>query len=298
MSASDAARSLVAAQLEALTAGGQPLSGGGHRATVNLAENYTPAGHATRTRRELRRQVIARYLARQNTVARGGVAALLTAGPPGAGKTTALGGLGLATPDWRLLDADLIKDYLVDDAVNSGRYDDLLTYELADGHPITPAELGSLVHVESVSILDDIRVECLRRGENVIIEGTLGWAPYAAQILDELLASGYHDVRILDVEVAAPVARERAVQRWWNGRRERFDARKGPGGRYVPVAVIERLFPDPLQPRSVCAVHARELFESDAAGDAATVTLTLCDSTSGRLVVSEEERRHKGHQSR
>src|SRR5699024_9190057 len=99
---------------------------------------------------------------------------------------------------------------------------------------------------------------------------------------------GYEEVRILDVEVATPVARERALRRWWNGRRERFDTGQGPGGRYIPAAVIERLFHDPPQPRSEYAANARAGLASDAAGGGATVTLTLYDSTSGRLVVSEE----------
>lgn len=47
MSASNAARSLVAAQLEALNARGQPLFGGGDRATVNLAVIYLHMAHAT-----------------------------------------------------------------------------------------------------------------------------------------------------------------------------------------------------------------------------------------------------------
>lgn len=136
----------------------------------------------------MRRAIMARYLARQSDVLREGKAALLTAGPPGAGKSAALDQFGLAACGWRRLDADIVKEYLIEHALGSGRYDDLLDRQLADGHPIMPAELASLTHIESVSILDDIRAECLRHGENVVIEGTLGWAPYGARLLDELLA--------------------------------------------------------------------------------------------------------------
>jgi hypothetical protein len=198
-------RSAVAAQLEELTAPGGALFGGA-RDTVTLPGNYTPAGYPTRARRQLRRQIIDEYLLLQSGVPREGAAALLTAGPPGAGKSTAVDLLDSAMSRWRRLDADLVKEYLVADAVASGDYDDLLGRMLVDGGPVMPAELASATHVESLSILRDIREECLRRGENVIIEGTLGWAPDGAQLLGELLAAGYQDLDILDVEVPIDAA--------------------------------------------------------------------------------------------
>jgi hypothetical protein len=250
-------RAVVAAQLEELTAAGGALSSSGPRATIRLSDNYTAGGHPSRRRRRLRREVIARYLARRRDVRRESRVALLTAGPPGAGKTTALNDLGLATRGWRRLDADVVKEYLVEDAVQSGRYADLLGRELADGHPIMPAELASLMHIESVSVVDDIRVECLRRGENVIIEGTLGWVPYGV------------------------VA----------GRGERAAGGGGWGGRYTPTAVIDRLFTPADAPRSVCAANARALFDSPAARDVAIMTLTVHDSTSGALAIAKHQRR-------
>lgn len=285
------ARSAVAAQLEELTAPGGALFGGG-RDTAKLPVNYTWAGYPTRVRRQLRRRVIDEYLSLQTGVPREGAAALLTAGPPGAGKTTALDRLGSAVSGWRRLDADLVKEYLIIDAVASGYYDDLLGLDLADGQPIMPAELASATHIESLSILQDIRDECLRRGENIIIEGTLGWAPHGAQLLGELLATGYRQLDIVDVEVTAGIAREQVLRRWWACRQKRIATGSGLGGRYVPAAVIDRLFPDPAEPHSICAEIARALFESDAAADLASVTLAVHDSTSGS-VVSHTSRRQR-----
>jgi len=51
---------------------------------------------------------------------------------------------------------------------------------------VMPRELAGLVHTESVLILDRLRDMCLRRGENVVLEGTLVWAPAARMLLDEL----------------------------------------------------------------------------------------------------------------
>jgi len=289
--AASGARALVAGQLERLAAVGGPLASSSARDTMELAQHYTPGGLPTRARRRFRRDVLASYLDRQPEVPREGKAALLTAGPPGAGKSTALDELGLVMQGWRRLDADVVKDYLVADIVRSGYYDDLLSYQLADGQPILPAELASLTHRESVSILDDIRQECLRHGENILIEGTLSWAAYGAQLLGELVNRDYQDVTIVDVEVPVELARERALQRWWDGRQERIATGQGLGGRFTPASLIARAFPDPNDQHSVCAANARALFDSEAGSDFAVITLTVHDSTSGRLVIDTQQRR-------
>ena len=239
--AEDELRARVAAQLEALAGSDGPLATNSPRSTVAVAANYH-RGQATVHRRAFRAEVKAAFRARQTSVRREGKAALLTAGPPGAGKSSALDRLGLADDGWRRLDADILKTFIVEDAARSGRYDDLLERRLADGHPVMPAELASLAHVESLSLLDDIRTGCLARGENVIIEGTLIWAPAGALALDELLDHDYADVTVVDVEVSAATAHDRATQRWWDGLQERIESGSGLGGRFTPAAAIDRAY--------------------------------------------------------
>jgi len=65
----------------------------------------------------------------------------------------------------------VVKDYLIEDLVDGGRYDVLLGQLLTDGYPIMPAELATLVHEESAEFLNQLRVRCLAGGENVVIEG-------------------------------------------------------------------------------------------------------------------------------
>lgn len=48
----------------------------------------------------------------------------------------------------------MVKDYLIEDLVGGGRYDDLLGQMLTDGYPIMPAELATLVHQESAAFLN------------------------------------------------------------------------------------------------------------------------------------------------
>lgn len=64
--------------------------------------------------------------------------------------------------DYRVIDADIIKDYLIEEAINGGVYDHLLAEILADGYALAPRELSGLVHLESVKLADQIRRTCIR----------------------------------------------------------------------------------------------------------------------------------------
>lgn len=290
--AGDELRARVAAELEALAGPGGELSTNSPRATVAAAVNYH-RGRPTVEREDFRAEVKAAFLGRQRSVRREGKAALLTAGPPGAGKSSALNQFGLTDDGWRRLDADVLKEFIVDDAARSGRYDDVLSFQLADGHPVMPAELASLAHAESLSLLDEIRGECLSLGENVLIEGTLIWAPAGGLLLEQLLAHDYEDVTVVDVEVNAATAHERATQRWWDGRAERIETGAGLGGRFTPAGAINRAYPAGSS-RSVCAANARALFDSPAARDVATMRLRVLDSTDSRGPVEERYERLSG----
>jgi len=259
----DDLRARVAAELTDLLAYDGPLSPSGSRSTMMAPQNFRH-GDVTPARRELRQELRGRYLARQPNVVMEGEAALLTAGVPGAGKSRAVERLGVVDEGWRRLDADVVKDYLLEYLVGGGRHDDLLGELLADGYPIMPAELATLVHEESVVFLDQLRAQCRSRGENVVIGGTLSWPPAGERVLGELVRRGYREVRIVDVEVASGVAHEQALNRWWRGRQERI-AGQGLGGRFVPAEAIDRAFPDPANRYSVCAANARALFDSSTA---------------------------------
>ncbi len=288
-------REPVAAELTALLAYDGALSPAGSRSSVMQPQNFRRAS-PTPARRQLWRDLRSRYLARQPNVAREGRAALLTAGVPGAGKSRTVDQLGVIDDGWRRLDADVIKDYLIEDLVEDGRYDDLLEQLLTDGYPIMPAELATLVHEESIAFLGQLRSRCLARGENVVIEGTLSWPPAGEQVLGELVRRDYRDVTILDVEVPRITAHEQALQRWWRGRRDRI-AGRGMGGRFVPGDAIDRAFLNPADRHSVCAANARALFDSSTARALPIITLTVYDSTGAAPVTETHQRRAGALQS-
>lgn len=281
-------RAQVAAQLDRLL-GLPELDARGPRASIMIAANYY-RGQRTPARDRLWSQMTDRYLARQPAVTREGRAALLTAGVPGAGKSSAVAQLGGVDEGWRRLDADIVKDYLVEDVTAAGLLDDLLKRELADGHPVMPAELAALVHLESVAFIDELRAECLAQGENVVIEGTLSWPPAARRLLGELVKREYREVVILDVEVPRELAHDQALDRWWHGRQARIAGGHGQGGRFVPATAIDHAF-TATDRHSVCAANVRAAFDSEAAHALPIITLQVLDSTGPSPVVETYERR-------
>ncbi|MEE2062276.1 zeta toxin family protein [Rhodococcus artemisiae] len=207
---------------------------------------------------------------------------IVTAGVPGAGKSTAIGSRGLAGRGWRVLDADRIKDHLIRDGLGRGVYDDLLDTVLPDGRRLHPRELATLVHRESTQILDTVQQHCIEMGENIVIEGTFRWDGLGAQLLTELGGAGYTDLTIVDAEVTCDTALDRAQHRWWTGR---TDPDNELGGRFTPTSAITDLYPHGSA-RSICARNARAAFEHPLSAVIESMTLFVDDYTTGTHVES------------
>ncbi|MDF3319870.1 zeta toxin family protein [Rhodococcus sp. C3V] len=277
-------RGKCAAELCALTVPGEALAGDSPRTTKRLYKG-------SRERRRFRTDIIDRYLA-DATPAREARSAVLTAGAPGAGKSTSLSEHVDEIEGYRRIDSDDIKDYLLEQALKDGIYDDLLGRQLADGHPISLRELATLVHRESTAMVSEIRGRCISRRENLVIEGTLTWADEGVRIVEQLSSAGYVNVHIIDVEVPFDVAVEQALSRWWGARVADRTKEGALGGRFVPPAVIELSYGDG-HPLSTCATNARALFDSEDAAQFPDLSLTVIDRR-GEESVSTFRRRLGG----
>lgn len=276
-------RAETAAALDELCEPGSVLAASGNRASFVLYANDA-------RRRRTKDAIVDAYLAEQNDVERGGrLAVVATAGVPAAGKSTAIEYRGLAGKGWRVLDADRIKDYLIEDALTCGIYDDLLEIELPDGGPVRPRELVTLVHRESTEVLDRVKERCVQAGENLVIEGTFRWAGLGEQLLRELGSAGYLEFSIVDVEVSCETACDRAIERWWAGR---TDSNNRLGGRFTPRKAITDLYPAGSN-RSVCATNARAAFDHPLAAVIDSMSLFVDDYTGGSHV-EYTTTRHKG----
>ncbi|WP_213935197.1 hypothetical protein [Rhodococcus sp. B50] len=98
--------------LDSWCAPGGILDAGGDRASFRL---YTDD-----PRRRTKGAIVEAYLSEQDGVERGGRCAIVTAGVPGAGKSTAIESRGLAGHGWCVLDADRLEDHLIGDGLGRG----------------------------------------------------------------------------------------------------------------------------------------------------------------------------------
>lgn len=196
------------------------------------------------------------YFTLQDDVSIDARAAIVTAGAPGAGKSTALAHKGLLDGSYRNIDSDIIKDRLLENCAADGVFDDLLSRVLPDSRPVTLRELSSLVHHESTTIADAVIFESLRRGENIIMQGTLAWDEQPRILTEKLKGRDYRSLNIIDVQVSLEEALKRARLRWQAGRADTSDPF---GGRFVNPSSIAGLYRN--DGSSVCSENALVLRE-------------------------------------
>lgn len=243
-------RAQVAAQLAALSAPGAPL----HRDSAQSTARLYPRGDLVRAR--FQKDTIDWYLSQANPRL-GGRTAIATAGPPGAGKSALLRARIADLDEYRIIDADIIKDHIIRQAMADGIYDHLLTMApLTDGRGLAPRELSALVHVESVRLAEVIREMCTSLKENVVIEGTLTWHLQGPRIFRELADNDYVDVEVYGIDIEQQEAHESALDRWWKFRLEWAKGQDPLGGRFTPADAIDMCYPT-AGAESVCTTNAK-----------------------------------------
>lgn len=202
---------------------------------------------------------------------RDGRAAVVMAGVPGAGKTSALRGRDDLADHFHV-DADELKDLLLAYDVTTGRFDSLLAVVLADGRQVKPAELAAFVHAESTHLYNQVMRALLRGKFNVILDGTLQYPPQGPRLVGALRDAEYERLELVAVEVPEDVAQRQAVTRWWEGR---LDPTRPLGGRYTPRAAISAMYPDPDRAESICLTRAVAAFNLPQVAPFESTTLTI-----------------------
>lgn len=257
------------ATLERLGAAGGPLTAQSATATTQNPEWFNVRrGEPRQERRRLHSEILARFTEAHLEV-RKDKKAIVLAGPPGAGKSTAQDALVKETrtrpEQWLPINPDDFKDLLLQQARADGSYEGFLVpaevRELeATGEKFYPRELVALVHTESSILAKTARNEALKDGKNLIIDGTLGNEKQARILLDKLASAGY-DVMVADVETTLTVSESRTMGRWErgyleaeNGTATGIDAELG--GRWVPQSFPASLFTTPVDKESQCAANA------------------------------------------
>ncbi len=208
------------------------------------------------TEREmLHAEIIASFLEEARGTRAEGFAAVVMAGAPGAGKSQVL--QGRADLDgYFTIDSDRVKTRLVSHPTTTLRFEHLLGQRLPDGLPVKPEELATLVHRESTRIYDLLVSIVLRRGYNVILEGTLQWQGQGPRLVAALRGADYERLEVIAVEAPEDVAMRQAQARWWSGR---TDPTRPLGGRFTPAAAIRAMYTDNRR-QSICVTRAFDAF--------------------------------------
>jgi hypothetical protein len=223
-------------------------------------------------------QVTQQYRAQQQDVLTGGRAAIITAGVPGAGKSSALDAIAAG---YRRIDPDKIKDILLAHLDTAGLLDVRSDHVLADGNSISPGELAGWVHRASTDAADRVRTASLQIGENFVMEGTLSWQPLSVTHVDELALGGYEQLTILDIEVPLAVAVEQSKKRWWDGRHSQcLTYGTQVGGRFISESTLAQLYSGPRS-ASTCAANARSLYNNANDAGIESEILIVSRSTTG-----------------
>lgn len=213
-----------------------------------------------------------------DSAGRNGTCVVVTAGPPGAGKSSVLPVAASDLSTRLVIDADVAKSYLADWCVEHDVYADLLATELPDGGTIKPLELSPLLQTMSTESCNLVRRAALAARMDVLAESTMSSSGFGDRLLLSLAKADYDELLIVSVEVDRGTAQSRAIERWWSGRFA--DPRRG--GRLVLPETIEAAYaPDGQFSR--CRDNARSLVAAVRRGRTAIDRVTIAEYDAGVL---------------
>lgn len=195
-------------------------------------------------RDRLHREIAAELYAKADKVPRDGKA-VIAGGLGGAGKSTVLRDhAGIDQSQYLTLNPDDVKELMAE----RGLIPDV------PGHPdLSPMERAALIHEESSRITKLLADMAYRDRRNVIWDITMSSEGGVTSRLADLDRSGY-TTRGVFVDIPVEVSVERALTRYRRGQ-DQHRAGKGPGGRFVPPAIIR------AQKTSTGATVNREVFD-------------------------------------
>jgi ribose 1,5-bisphosphokinase PhnN len=211
-------------------------------------------------------------------VSRGGTCVVVTAGPPGAGKTSTLSAAVEDLPSRLVIDADIVKEFLARRCLLEGTYGDVLSQVFPDGRHVMPLDLSPLLQTVSTEVCNAVRRAALEAGMDIVVEATMSTRAYGERLLLSLAKADTRCLLVVSVETDRATAHERARARWWAGRLDDHEL----GGRLVAPDAIDAVFgADGVV--SFSRANARHLVRIIRDGESTLGAVTLLEYDDGTL---------------
>lgn len=159
---------------------------------------------------------------------------IISAGLPGAGKTTVLGKIPeINISEYAIVNSDDIKEKMVEKGM------------IPEIRGLTPLESAGLIHEESSYLADKLQIELSKRGKNTIYDMTSKSRSSVKRRLAVFQNRGYNikDVTMVFVDIDIETSKERANDRYRDGLNDYIQGKSIMGGRYIPKSVFETCRP-------------------------------------------------------
>ena len=235
--------------LQELTNAGA-LAPEGRYASISNPLWFQPDGTPMPARKRLHRSITTDLLNTAPPVELGEQqVAILLAGPPGSGKSSARRALfeasddqitgGLNPSDFVTIDADTIKEQLLNQAQQDGSLQNFLIPPEArhlqnQGETFCNLDFASHVHEESSLIADNARQTAIEQRRNLILDQVCSNPTKTRALIDKLATQGY-SIRIIEIHAEKEFSQESVYKRYLR------DYENGQA-RYVPHPVIDSIY--------------------------------------------------------
>lgn len=263
----------------------------GPNASISNRQWFKENGNRTRQRRELHDRIAQETLGPQSSTSQvNPPIAILLAGPPGSGKSSARRTLfdtgderitgGLDSSDFVTIDADGIKEQLLDIAERDGSLQAFLMPPEArelqtQGEVFSKLDFASLVHEESSKLAKQCQRVAINERRNLILDQVCSNPEKTAALIDRLAEQGYR-IRVVEIHAEKEFSEQSVFLRYLRDQ-ERVD------GRYVPTEVIDSVYaPDGTsRPRqsiqrlldaNPCQIEAYRRFDATTVGQPPILT--------------------------
>lgn len=159
---------------------------------------------------------------------------ILSAGLPGAGKTTVLSNIKeIDLQNYAIINSDDIKEAMIEKNM------------IPEIRGLTPLECANLIHEESAYISDMLQLKLCEQGKNIIYDMTSKTLKSVNNRISVFKNQGYRieDATMIFVDIKIETSKNRAYNRYMEGINNYIIGKSTQGGRYIPEEIFNKCKP-------------------------------------------------------